>query len=364
MRQILIAPNAFKSSLSAPAICRILQEELSGSGYPVLSYPLGDGGDGTAEILASYFNAQKIGTPTLDALGRPHTATYYRYSDTAIIELAEICGLKHLKPSEYDVENANTAGLGRVICEAVKQNAGKIILCIGGSASIDGGTGALVEMGLKIVKRANVYRNHIIEIESIDISQLKKNFTNISFTILCDVENPLTGQQGAATIFGPQKGASVLQVSLLDRQLVKYAGILQNSTGTDMTNVKHGGAAGGVAAAFSSLLKADLLSGAEYCINLSGFTKRLDKDSLVITGEGKIDGQSLYGKIPGVIAALCWQQQAEVIAIAGIAEDNTHIFRQIFVLSEYAGGIKASLLQPERFLRMAARDIKKMYLTF
>lgn len=362
--QLLLAPNAFKGTLSAPEICRILQEELSGGYYPVISIPLGDGGDGTAEILASYFNARQVNTQAEDALGVMHPVTYYTTSGIAIIELAAICGLKYLRPEEYDVENANTAGVGRVINEIVNRGIKEIILCIGGSASIDGGTGALQAMGLKIVKHASRFNNHILDIKEIETDKLIENFKEISFTILCDVENPLLGPQGAVHIFGPQKGASGLQISILERQMKVYVRLLEKITGKDVTTVKHGGAAGGIAAAFSALLNARLVSGADYCIDLSGFKKLLNTSTLVITGEGKLDNQSLSGKIPGTVARLCRSAQADAIAIAGIAEDIPGIFKEIFSLSHYAGSAVTSLLQPEFFLRMAARELKKLYLTF
>lgn len=362
MYQILLTPNAFKGSLDALRICQILQEEFSGENRRIISMPLGDGGDGTAAILASYLKAQPVPAKAKDALGRKHEVTYYVTEDTAIIELAAICGLKFLQPQEYDILNANTAGVGEVICEAVKQGYKKITLCIGGSASIDGGTGALMEMGLNIVKKTEDHHNHIIDIKNICPDELKERFKDISFTILCDVNNPLTGRLGAARIFAKQKGADDLQVSLLDRQLTTFAQILKDTTGKDMTTVKHGGAAGGIAAAFAALLNARLISGSEYCIELSGFKNEVDKSNLVITGEGKIDRQSLFGKIPGTIAALCNEHQTDIVAIAGIAEDNIRIFKQVFILSQYAGSMEASLLHPEEYLRTAAREIKKRYL--
>lgn len=362
--QVLIAPNAFKGSLSSPEICSILQEELREAHYSLVSFPLGDGGDGTAEILASYFRARKVKTQAEDALGRLHPVVYYTTSRLAIIELAAICGLKNLRPDEYDVENTNTAGVGKVIVEAVNGGSKEIILCIGGSASIDGGTGALEVMGMKIVKHTSRLKNHILDIEKIETDKLKCNFKDISFTILCDVENPLLGTQGAASIFGPQKGASALQIATLERQMKVYAYLLGEATGKDVTNVKHGGAAGGIAAAFSALLNTRLISGADYCLELSGFLKHLNSSALVITGEGKLDHQSFMGKIPGTVARLCQSSQADVVAITGITEDIPDVFKKVFSLSHYAGSCAASLLQPEIYLRIAARDLKKNYLSF
>lgn len=362
--QLLLAPNAFKGSLSAPEICRILKEELSSDHYSTISIPLGDGGDGTAEIVASYFHAHALITQAEDALGRIHPVTYYITPKVAIIELAAICGLKYLQPEEYDIENANTAGVGKVIREVANRGIKEIILCIGGSASIDGGTGALEAMGLKIVKHTSRFRNHILDIKEIETKVLKQNFKDISFTILCDVENPLLGTQGSASVFGPQKGASNLQISILEQQLAVYARLLQETTRQDVTTVKYGGAAGGIAAAFYALLNARLISGADYCLHLSGFRKLLNSSTLVITGEGKLDSQSLLGKIPGTVALLCQAAQADVVAVTGIAEEASCLFRKVFSLTSYAGNSMASLLQPEFYLRAAAHDLKKLYLTF
>ena len=149
-RNILLAPNSFKGSLDAFEFCRILASELEECGFHTISLPLGDGGDGTARIVAHYLHAHPIKTKTVDALGREHFASYYLKDNTAIIELAEACGLKHLKREEYDILNTNTAGFGVLINHALSQGANNLILCVGGSASVDGGTWALLEMGLTI----------------------------------------------------------------------------------------------------------------------------------------------------------------------------------------------------------------------
>ena len=160
---ILLAPNSFKGSLDAFEFCRILASELEECGFHTISLPLGDGGDGTARIVAHYLHASPIKTKTVDALGREHFASYYLKDHTAIIELAEACGLKHLKREEYDILNTNTAGFGVLINHAISQGANNLILCVGGSASVDGGIGALREMGLTIVNNSP-NRNYITDI--------------------------------------------------------------------------------------------------------------------------------------------------------------------------------------------------------
>lgn len=358
-KTVILAPNAFKGSLEAPEFCRIMAEELNSPSLRILSLPMCDGGDGSASITASYLQATPVHETAWDALGREHEVTYYQKETTAIVDLAEVCGLRGLNREEYDVMNANTAGLGIILNKAVKKGCKRILLGVGGSASIDGGTGALKEMGLKIVKQSSVYRNDLLEIKEIDSTLLNKNFKDIEWIILCDVENPLYGPQGAPAVFGPQKGATTLQISRLDQQLRFYRDLLLSNTGKDVESLKYGGAAGGIAAAFAALLNAQLVSGAEYCLGLSDFRNRLEQANLVITGEGKLDSQTLCGKLPGVIAALCSEKSIPVIAVAGISESFPHAFTKTYSLVDYAENLAASIRQPGYYLRFVARDIKK-----
>lgn len=356
---ILLAPNAFKGTLEAQEFCRILSEELSSPNLSVISLPMCDGGDGTASIVASYIGAAPRTVYSVDALDRPHSVTCYTTADTAVIDLAGTCGLKDLLPSEYDVLNANTSGLGKALLCLVRDGIRHVILGVGGSASIDGGCGALEEMGLKIVKHSHEYRNHILEIEGFDTGELKENFKDVEWTILCDVNNRLCGPEGAARVFGPQKGATPLQVSLLDERLQHYARLLLSNTGVDVLSLTHGGAAGGIAASFHALLGARLLSGADYCLGLSGFRELLPQVQLVITGEGRLDSQSLSGKLPGVIAALCRQQGIPVLAVAGSADNQFPEFDRIYTLLDYAENLPAAIRQPGYYLRLMAKDLKR-----
>lgn len=358
-KSVLLAPNAFKGTLEAQEFCRILSEELSSPNLSVIPLPMCDGGDGTASIVASYLGATPRSVLTVDALGRPHSVTCYTAADTAVIDLAEVCGLKYLHPSEYDVMNADTSGLGKALLCLVREGIRHVILGVGGSASIDGGCGALEEMGLKIVKHSHKYRNHILEIEGIETAELKENFKDVEWTVLCDVNNRLCGPEGAARVFGPQKGATPLQVSLLDGCLQHYARLLLSNTGVDVLPLTHGGAAGGIAASFHALLGAHLLSGAEYCLGLSGFRDLLPQVQLVITGEGRLDSQSLSGKLPGVIATLCRQQGTPVIAVVGSADKPYAAFKRIYTLLDYAENLPAAIRQPGYYLRLIAKDLKK-----
>ena len=356
-RNIILAPNSFKGSLDAFEFCRILASELEECGFHTISLPLGDGGDGTARIVAHYLHAHPIKTKTVDALGREHFASYYLKDNTAIIELAEACGLKHLKREEYDILNTNTAGFGVLINHALSQGANNLILCVGGSASVDGGTGALREMGLTIVNNS-LNRNYITGIKDINIELLQQRFKGIHITILCDVDNSICGPEGAAAVFAPQKGASPEQVVMLDNQLCLWSALLKQHTGKDVTRLKHGGAAGGITAAMHALLNAQLISGSEYCLTLSHFHDNLLQAGIVITGEGKIDIQSFYGKIPGTVATLCLQQNVPVYAVVGLAEKQVLTrFDKVFTMSQYARSIQDSIKNAPYYLKIIAQAI-------
>lgn len=356
---IIVAPNAFKGSLSAFEICDVLIAGLSNTNRRFISLPMGDGGDGTAEILASYLKATPIKCQTFDALSRPKNALYYiTPGKTAIIELAGICGIRDLKEEEYDITQTNTFGLGWVINEIADQGIKHILLCVGGSASVDGGIGALTAMGMNIVKKESNHKNELIDIQDIDTYHMQERFTNIRFTILCDVENPLTGALGAASVFGPQKGASPSQVIFLDTKLNQYASLLLSKTGKDVRSLKYGGAAGGITASFSALFNVELVSGADFCLRLSGFDQHLSTSSLVITGEGKLDRQSLFGKIPGVIARKSHEKGVGVIAIAGSSEINDiALFDRIFPLTDYAPDTETSIKDPIPYLQALCKDL-------
>lgn len=357
VRPILLAPNSFKGSLSTFDVCRILSDEIRD--IPTISLPLGDGGDDTAEVIAWYTQATPVPIMSYDALGRPRPSVYYQYNDTAIIALSEICGLKLLTPEEYDVMNANTRGIGLAIKEAVKRGIRHILLCVGGSASVDAGLGALREMGLTLLKESNYYQNDLIEIRDLNPQQLNEKFKNIRFTLLCDVQNVLYGKQGAAFVFAPQKGAGPHHVRLLDTRLQYLAKLLQPYTETNISTLASGGAAGGIAAGFHALLHAELRSGAEYCLQLSNFKRLLPQARMVITGEGKLDSQSLYGKIPGVIARYCHRQRIKVVAIAGHCENFFSAFDAIYRLSDFAPTTQASIAQAEKYLRQTCRHLLK-----
>ena len=327
---ILIAPNAFKNSLAAEEVAEAIQKGLEQSNLACncIPFPVGDGGDGTAGLLIKHLKGKVSTRKVHDPLKREITSSFgivennFLYSHkTAIIEMADASGLRLLKPEEYDPLYATSFGTGELIKYAIEENVKKIILCIGGSATIDGGLGIMQALGAVFYnKKGEVLDNapaSLIDLEEIDLSKIDNLVFDTELVILCDVENKLLGQEGAAAVFGPQKGASKENVKQLDTALSKFRDVVLKKNGKDMGWLKHGGAAGGVSAGLHALLNAELVTGIEYFLDATSFGKALEQIDLVITGEGSIDTQTLQGKGPFGVAKRAKANSIPVIGIAG-----------------------------------------------
>jgi glycerate 2-kinase len=322
---ILVAPNAFKNSLDAAEVATAIIEGLKQSNLncTTKSFPIGDGGDGTGALIAGHLNGKVIPVQVQDPLGRKISSSFVLIEDgkTAVIEMADASGLRLLKTHELDPLHASSFGTGELIIHALDKNVGHIIICIGGSATVDGGTGILKALGFRFLdshqKEIDQLPERLVELDSIDVSAMDKRIPGCAFTILCDVENKLLGNEGAAAVFGPQKGASPGDAKKLETSLSKLKDVIAKQTGKDISQVKHGGAAGGVAAGLSALLHAELVNGIDYFLSLTGFDNALEKADLVITGEGSIDEQTLQGKGPVGVARKAKEKKLPVIGLAG-----------------------------------------------
>lgn len=323
--QILIAPNAFKNSLTALAAAGAIGQGLKESklNCSFEYFPIGDGGDGTAELIIQRLGGTFIHEEVHDPIGRMITAGYGLIEDgnTAIIELANASGIQLLHRQELDPLQATTFGTGELIKHALNRDVNKIIMCIGGSATVDGGTGILEALGVRFLNSENEILEglpaNLINLEAIDLSGLDERILNCELIILCDVQNKLLGEAGAAKIFGSQKGASPEDVKILEDALTKFRDIALRDTGADMASVKHSGAAGGVAAGLAIFCNAKPVNGIDYFLTITSFDKALEKADLVITGEGSIDAQTLGGKGPFGVALRAKEKNIPVIGIAG-----------------------------------------------
>lgn len=322
---ILIAPNAFKNCLDAAKVAEAISKGLQQSklSCSIECFPVGDGGDGTASLLVQHLQGKMIDAMVHDPLGRKINASFglTDHNQTAVIELANASGLKLLQAGEYDPLHATTYGTGELIRQALNKGVKKIIIAIGGSATVDAATGIMQALG------ATFYDNKGNELEQlpaslinlcrIDSKGIDERLHHTELIVLCDVENSLLGNNGAAIIFGPQKGASATDVLQLENALIKLQSIVFKQTGKDMAAVKYGGAAGGAAAGLHTFLHAKLVNGIDHFLDITGFDAALRNADLVITGEGSIDTQTLQGKAPFGVAKRAKEKSIPVIGIAG-----------------------------------------------
>jgi glycerate kinase len=353
---ILIAPNAFKNSLDAAKVAEAINNGLHKSKLPCTTtcFPVADGGDGTAGLLIDHVGGRLIHAISKDPLKRkiPSSYGWIEKDKTAIIELAAASGLRLLKANEYDPLITTTQGSGELIIEALNKDATKIILCIGGSATVDGGTGILNALGIKFFdaegNELNDLPASLSSLTEIDITGLDKRIANTEIIILCDVENPLLGPNGAAAVFGPQKGASAKDVELLEAGLTKLRDVVLSKTGKDMAVIKHGGAAGGVAASLYTFLNAHVVNGIDHFLEATGFEKELKKADMVITGEGCMDEQTLQGKGPFGVAKRAKEFSLPVIAFTGRVamapgQSSQQYFDRIISINENTDDLDAAM---------------------
>jgi len=322
---ILIAPNAFKNSLTAPDVAFAIEKGLHKSKLDCTTecFPIADGGDGTGDLILKKCGGILVDVIVHDPLGRRINASFGLIDNgkTAVIEMANASGLRLLKIDELNPLQASCFGTGEMIKIALDKGVNKIILAMGGSAIVDGGCGILDALGIKFLdadgKLLKAFPESLERMASVDISGLDGRIDNCEIVVICDVDNHLLGDKGAAVVFGPQKGASPGDVKRLDAFLSHFNATTLQQFGKNMSELKYGGAAGGSTAGIHAYLNANLVNGIEYFLQLTGFDAALQKADVVITGEGSIDLQTLQGKGPLGVAYLAKQRNIPVIGIAG-----------------------------------------------
>ncbi len=322
---VLIAPNAFKHALTAEEAAISIRNGLQQSRLDCTCecFPIGDGGDGTAGLIIKKCGGEWMNATVSDPLGRKINAPFGLIDEgkTAVIEMADASGIRLLTTEELDPLKALSFGTGEQIKIALDQGVQKIIIGMGGSATVDGSVGILKALGIRFLdtdgnELSNLPEN-LIHLASVDCSPMDTRIKGTALIVLCDVDNLLLGEQGSAAIFGPQKGASPEGVQKLDAALAKLAAVALQQTGKDMSAIKYGGTAGGAAAGLYAFLDARLVNGIDHFLELTGFEKALENAGLVITGEGSIDEQTLQGKGPFGVAFQAKQKKLPVIGLAG-----------------------------------------------
>lgn len=328
---ILVAMDSLKGSLSSFEANKAIAEGFSAvsSDYNVVSVPIADGGEGTVEALVHATNGQFIKKVVTGPLGQPVNAQFGILGDktTAVIEIAEACGLPLLSVEERNPLYTTSFGVGELILEAVEQGCHDIIIGLGGSATNDAGVGMLQALGYQFFNQEDALVGlggvELKNIARIDLSAVPKRVKDLKFRVACDVNNPLYGLNGAAYIYGPQKGATPEIVKELDEGLKNFAVVVLEQVGKDLQQISGAGAAGGLGAAFAGFLQAELESGVQLILDYAELEEKLQGVNLTITGEGKLDGQTSMGKAPAGIALLSKRHGIPVIALAGdITEGN------------------------------------------
>jgi len=362
---ILLAPNAFKNSLTAEEAAWAMQDGFTQSKLDCQCecFPIGDGGDGTGGLIIKKCSGQVVSGNAHDALGRSIKTSFgiIENGQTAVIEMANASGLGLLNPEELNPLIATSFGTGEQMIAAMDIGVKKIIMGMGGSATVDGGCGILKALGVRFLdaqkKELEKLPESLVDVDSIDISGIDKRISICEVVVLCDVNNLLLCDAGAAAMYGPQKGASPQDVKKLDAALKNLADVVQQQFGKDISTVKYGGTAGGAAAGLFGVINAELVNGIEYFLDLTGFDATLQNADLVVTGEGSIDEQTLQGKGPYGVARRAKLMEIPVIALAGSIpkEANKDLEKYFDVLLPI--GNKPSDLQTA--LRNTAENIRR-----
>jgi len=317
---VLVAPNALKDSATAAEAAAAINSGLQKSllNPNIISMPVADGGDGTLAVLVAALGGKLHYRQVADPLGREITAAFgfVESSGLAIVEMAAASGLRLLTPDERNPIKASSFGTGQLMMEAAKAGAREIVLCIGGSATVDGGMGVLHGLGFKFLDKegALLYPSGDALAK---VASIKPAEFSLSIKILCDVKNPLLGPNGAAAVYGPQKGADKMQVASLEQGLVNWNNLIKQYIDKDVASLPGGGAAGGVSAGLVGWLEAQLLPGAPTVLAWLRTEDAVRQADVVITAEGSIDEQTGEGKAPFALLELAKKYQKPVIALAG-----------------------------------------------
>ncbi|MCO4852473.1 glycerate kinase [Bacillus vallismortis] len=368
--KIIIAPDSFKESLSALEAADAIERGFK-SVFPSADYrklPMADGGEGTVQSLVDATDGWIKEQVVTGPLGEPVKAIFGMMGDgkTAVIEMAAASGL-HLVP----VERRNplvttTRGTGELMAAALDAGAEHLIIGIGGSATNDGGAGMVQALGGRLLdesgREIGPGGGALSQLVSLDISELDPRLENVKLEVACDVDNPLTGPKGASAVFGPQKGATEDMVDVLNQNLAHFADVIEKALGTASREIKGAGAAGGLGWSLLAFLDADLKRGIDIVLEAVDFEDEVQDADLVITGEGRIDSQTIYGKTPIGVAKAAKSYDVPVIGIAGsVSRDSDAVYQHgidaLFSIVPGAVPLEDAFEHAAEYMERTARDI-------
>ncbi len=330
--KVFICPDSFKGTFTSAQVGQIIFSELrKSSGLICQTSLLADGGEGSLELLKALPNIKSVQVPVHDPLGRSIACDYLILGNQAFIELASASGLVHLESDQLDPFRTNTYGTGELIMDALHKGCQEITLFLGGSATVDGGTGIVQALSpTPDLGRSALLVNSLIHSQSIDVGHFNRLLHSIRVNLVTDVSNQILGSQGAVKVFGPQKGASSDQLLQLEAAMEKWVDHLQKSSGKGLKTVAGLGAAGGAGLPLYAFAKGRITRGFDYFNRLLDYQSMIHWADVVITGEGCIDQQTSMGKGPGAIARMAKAAGKYVIGIAGVVTEHHEDFDQLF----------------------------------
>jgi len=342
--KIVIAPDSFKGSLTATEAADAIEIGFRAV-YPDAEYvkvPMADGGEGTVQSLVDSTSGTIINQSVIGPMGDMVPGFFGILGDsrTAVVEMAAASGIHLVKPEERNIYLASSFGTGQLINAALDHGCDKLIIGLGGSATNDGGMGMMKALGGQFLDQSSAPLapdvRALSQLARIDLQHLNPRLGKTEIVVACDVDNPLCGENGAARIYGPQKGATEEDIAVLDQALARYGDVLSNNTGRNIAVEPGAGAAGGMGAALIGLIDAVVKPGVELVIEIVELAKRIVDADLVITGEGRIDSQTIHGKTPVGVAKIAKSHNLPVICIAGSVEDDADIIHQLGIDEIYS----------------------------
>lgn len=371
---IVLAPDSFKGSMSATEVARYMSKGISDI-FPeadIHTLPVGDGGEGTMEALVNATNGTFTTLNVTGPLGDTVSAQYGVLHDkeTCVIEMAEASGLKHVPDNALNVMQATTYGTGELILDALDSGYTQFILAIGGSATNDAGAGMLQALGAKLLDQhhheVDLGGGNLHKIQHIDLSHFDARINQCNFTIATDVQNPLIGTNGASYVFGKQKGATESDLKQLEHNLTHWADLVAHKKSIRLHDLPGAGAAGGLGGAFKAFFPSHFEDAIQVVIDYIKLDQYLENADLVITGEGKIDFQTLYGKTPMGIAKYANRYNVPVVFIGGSIDVDIDQFKDMgvigaFSLTDGPMSLEETINQSEKLVKKTTQNIVSLF---
>jgi len=368
--RVLLCPDSFKGSVSSVEVTCAIAQGLREAGIEgIVGKPLADGGEGTLEVFHHNRGGEYLSFSVMGPWGEEVEARLLLWEDTALVEMAQAAGLLLVPPEKRNPRFTTTYGVGELLAKALTLGVRRVILTVGGSVTTDGGMGALQALGVRFLDEEGQelfgIGDNLLRIASLDYAQMILKPREVEFLIACDVENPLYGEEGAAWVYAPQKGASREEVRYLDEGLRHYATMIRRYTGVVVDDLPGGGAGGGVAAGLYAFWGGRIISGGALFLEEFGIEEEVAQAHWVITGEGRVDAQTRWGKLVWQVQALCARYGKPLVVIGGQVDEEAYsLFPEnvaLFALTSYPAQSEGNFAETQTVLRHFARSLGRIF---